>query len=97
MDDNVIEMLTKWSKADEIWEVRTFRGYRNGVEIVMNVLDSGPAAGSNRYMVEAYDAHLDGEERHSGSPSYSLGNPDGDIEAAVANVHWNQIGAVKDR
>ncbi len=88
---NTLKLLAKIGGLHEIAEVQTFRGYRNDIEVVVEVYDRGPDE-ATRYTVVAYDADLAVEDRHAGSPNYTMGNPEGDLETAIMNAHWNQIG-----
>lgn len=92
--DSIQSILMKYGNLFEVHEVRTFRAYKNGTnaEVIVNVLDRGPGV-SDRYMVEAFDADLSPADQHAGSLNWTMGNPASDLPGAIANAHWNAVGA----
>lgn len=87
--DETLALLTGKNGIDEAWELRQFRVYRKGVELQVNVMDQGPAAGRTRYMVEVRVPN-GGEDA-----PYSVGNPDATVKEALFNVHWNEFDGIE--
>lgn len=81
--DDITELVKVAAKAEEVWEERRFRVYRDGgPALVVTISDQGPGAKpSLRYSASAQVAD-------SATPIVRSGNPDSTIEGALSNVHW---------
>jgi hypothetical protein len=92
-DDELLAAVARISGSFETYALRQFKLTRQtpaeGGErhLLLTIMDAGPEAGRNRYMVEVRDEEPTGEE----SPPYSLSNPDDTIEHALSGVHWNEF------
>lgn len=77
------ETLRSSGRIDELCEVRTFVGYRNGHRVTVRVLDLGPncSAPEQRYFVEA---EQDDGKRATGNNAPTL-------EEAICIVHWQDL------
>ena len=76
------DAIARVARTSELYRVTTYKGWRrhkdgSGKEITVELLDAGPRD-HGRWMVIATDE--DGREAH--------GNPDSDLKAAIAGVHW---------
>jgi hypothetical protein len=92
---NIIELLGAPSGVVEVQESRTFTAYKNNVSITIVLHDRGPAI-KDRYSVEVFDSDLVETARNAGSDNWTLGNPDSDLEGAIMNAHWDQVGRLRD-
>lgn len=92
-DDDLLELVTDASGAFETYALRHFKLTRRTPaeagerHLLLTIMDAGPDAGANRYMVEVKDEEPTGEP----FPPYSLSNPDSTIEEALRGVHWNEF------
>ena len=85
-DTAFLAKLKEATGAAEAYQVWTFRLYRRTQEgrpqnVNVTVLDAGPEA-PNRYSI-----HAEAEDGRSAS-----GNPDESLDAALAAVHWTDLG-----
>lgn len=92
-DDELHAAVARISGAFETYALKQFKLTRRtpaeGGErhLLVTIMDAGPEAGRNRYMVEVKDEEPTGEP----SPPYSLSNPDDTIQHALSGVHWNEF------
>lgn len=86
MDDSVLDQIIRAAGANEGYEVRHFRLYRQTKRgtlqrVDVEVLDEG-RAGQTRYSV--YAKSEDGK--------LAAGNPAPSLQVAIAIVHWGELG-----
>lgn len=83
---HVLAKLIKAGKLSELAEVTTYKGTFEGkdgglINLTVEIHDSGPGAGPNRFWVTATD------ERGV----TVTGNPEGSLEDTIDLVHWNEL------
>ena len=92
MDDELAEkldLLTKFGNvSNEVYHVETFKGYRDRKDggftaLTIELWDAGPSRHDSRWRVRVKDDDT-GKE--------ASGNPDGRLDVALANVHWDALG-----
>jgi hypothetical protein len=81
-----IQMLRLLNKTPafnraEIYHRTEFLCYKSAEEVIVTILDAGPDCDHGRYHVEAV----------SESGRKATGNPENDLEAALALVHWGDL------
>ena len=81
--NTVRSMLTRVGQINELSEVTTFTGYRNGKRVTVRLLDLGPDCDNptNRFACEV--------EQEDGKKA--MGNNTSDPVAAVHIVHWSEL------
>ncbi|MFQ1002614.1 hypothetical protein [Modestobacter sp. SSW1-42] len=86
-DDDVLAQVLRAAGAEDGYELRTFHVERGQRTVQVTVMDAGPSAGAQRYMVEL---------REAAGPApdgpYSMGNPAGSIDEALNIAHWQEFG-----
>ena len=85
----------------DLAEVSTYIGYRRGAddaerEITIEILDAGPDAGDNRYVVEVTEDRGDGDlDADLGDELEATIHAAGaSLEAAIAALPWNELDEV---
>jgi|GEM_PF-4557620 len=75
--------LETFGKIDELYEVTTFKGYRNLKEVTVLILDQGPECSppDNRFMCEVVQE--DGKK--------AGGNNARAVDEAISIVHWEKL------
>lgn len=88
-------MLEASGEVTEVSEVRTYRGFVNGVAVTIDVNDRG--SGAFRYSVDARRSVLPSDPAASSTTEgYYFGNPDRDLDVAISGIRWNQVLAGAD-
>lgn len=81
-----LDDISNASGADELAQVTVYKGYRNGADLTIEVLDSGAADPAYRYTVVATDEH----------GRTATGNPGADLKDVLAEVHWTELDRPND-
>jgi hypothetical protein len=89
--DDVLSMVLDAADASEGYELRYFAVFRDNLPLLVTILDAGPAAGSQRYMVEV---RPEPDRRPDLEAPYSLSNPEPNIPYALQGVHWDEFDAI---
>jgi hypothetical protein len=81
----ILTRLSKWANLSEVYEVKTFTGYRQDkqgrlCDVTIRVCDAGSGA-RYRFSVTATDEH----------GRVATGNPESSLELAIASVHWAEL------
>ncbi|MBD5382453.1 hypothetical protein ACR8AL_07535 [Clavibacter sepedonicus] len=66
----------------------TYSMSHHGVDVRVEVLDFGQAAGNVRYMATAWQPEVPEEERVLNSKGLSIGNAAGTVDEALEGPHW---------
>lgn len=91
MFNEVVKALELYGQAKEVSEVSTFIFWRNNVEYVAEVSDRGSSAGDLRYAVKVFQADIELDEFEVNTHRVSYGNPAGNIDDAICNIHWHSL------
>jgi hypothetical protein len=96
---DVLKLLrTSQSGIIELAEVTTYIGYRRGTddterEITVEILDAGPDAGENRYVVEVTEEHGDGDldDDLGDEVEQTIHAAGASLELAIAALPWDEL------
>lgn len=83
---NALSLLS--SHLDEIAEVSTFVGFREGRSLTVRLFDRG--TGDNRYSVEVFPTGTNEADRVAGTAPYYYSNPGANLADVIGDIRWAQ-------